>query len=250
MYRDLVLGVLITLQVTQVTSQCYFSIDTSGLYNLTVSTKPWWLSSGPFAFSSGGQWLSTEDGTLAVSNISTLTAGDDVLGNYTETTWRIFHPSSDATMEAAIRSYDTNDSFVMFVQRFPNGLQKSATHPNKTISAFPSFRLDNQSEKGPGKLGYLSWGSYMLGDMDKKAGVLGPNATFNDGLDGSGPLVIFDQKGHALVLSPFNNFMAASVWQDDHAPLLDWGIMGGVDSLPPGFEHKTLAFCSNDGIGH
>ncbi|GFR86884.1 non-lysosomal glucosylceramidase [Elysia marginata] len=76
------------------------------------------------------------------------------------------------------------------------------------------------------------------------------NSTFNDGLDGSAPLVFFDRTANALVVSPFNNFMSASMWQEDHAPNLNLGIMGGVDSLPAGFEHKTLVYCSDQGIGH
>ncbi|GFN77542.1 non-lysosomal glucosylceramidase [Plakobranchus ocellatus] len=140
--------------------------------------------------------------------------------------------------------------FLTFLQRFPQGLQGSATQPNRTISAFPSFRVQTPTTPATGDIGYLSYGSFMFGDRAKTAGILDSNATFNDGLDGSGPIAFFDKKGNALIISPFNNFMAASMWQEDDAAILDWGIMGGVDSLPKGFEHKTIAFCSNHSIGH
>ncbi|KAK3772128.1 hypothetical protein RRG08_058191 [Elysia crispata] len=262
MYKHLVCCVLIAFHVTLVTSQCYLSINTGG------SGEVLWLTSGPFGFSSSGQWRTTDGGTLSIKNETYATSGADALGNFTDTTWIVIHEPSNTTMEAAIRTYWTNDSFVVFIQevairtywandsyvvfiqRIPKGLQNSATQPNQTISAFPSFLLESPEVPDRGEVGYLQYGSFMLGDMAKKSGILGPNATFHGGLDGSGPLVFFDRKGNALVLSPLNNFMAASMWQEDHAPVLGWGIMGGVDSLPAGFEHKTIAFCSNQSIGH
>uniref|UniRef100_A0A2C9LGW2 Uncharacterized protein n=1 Tax=Biomphalaria glabrata TaxID=6526 RepID=A0A2C9LGW2_BIOGL len=50
-----------------------------------------------------------------------------------------------------------------------------------------------------------------------------------------------------MLIAPYTNFMAASMLQDGSN--VNWGIMGGVDSLPAGFEYKTLAFCSQNGIG-
>ncbi|KAK3789015.1 hypothetical protein RRG08_058193 [Elysia crispata] len=340
MYKHLVCCVLIAFHVALVTSQCYLSINTGGNYSLSASGEVLWLTSGPFGFSSSGQWRTTDGGTLSIKNETYATSGADALGNFTDTTWIVIHEPSNTTMEAAIRTYWANDSYVVFIQevairtywandsfvvfiqevairtywandsyvvfiqdvairtywtndsyvvfiqevairtywtndsyvvfmqevairtywandsyvvfiqRFPKGLQNSATQPNQTISAFPSFLLESPEVPDRGEVGYLQYGSFMLGDMDKKSGILGPNATFHGGLDGSGPLVFFDRKGNALVLSPLNNFMAASMWQEDHAPVLGWGIMGGVDSLPAGFEHKTIAFCSNQSIGH
>lgn len=77
----------------------------------------------------------------------------------------------------------------------------------------------------------------------------GPRAHINDGLDGSGPLVLFDGSGNAMLLSPLDNFMSASMWQDKSKDTLNYGIMGGVDSLPASFEYSTVAFCSTTGVG-
>ncbi|XP_059154794.1 uncharacterized protein LOC131940186 isoform X2 [Physella acuta] len=149
-------------------------------------------------------------------------------------------------MQVVLRDYlDAEVPGVMFIQRFPQGLAGSRTEVNRTVSGFPSFHMTQPDSP----VGYLSFGSQMFGDQRKKFGKWGPQAEVNDGLDGSGPLALFDKTGHALVISTYNNFMAASLWQDKGAGLLNWGVMGGVDSIPAGFELKTFAFCSQDGVG-
>lgn len=72
-------------------------------------------------------------------------------------------------------------------------------------------------------------------------------ANLPDGLDGSGPLILYDEAGGVLLMSPMDNFMAASVWVD--SGVIAWGVMGGVDSLPPGFTLRTLCYLGNDGVG-
>ena len=67
------------------------------------------------------------------------------------------------------------------------------------------------------------------------------------GLDGSGPLVLFDREGGVMIISVMDHSMAASVWLDDD--VLAWGVMGGVDDLPPGYSMQTLLYMGNGGVG-
>lgn len=70
---------------------------------------------------------------------------------------------------------------------------------------------------------------------------------FHDGLD-SGPLVIFDQDGRTLVISPFDRFMAASYWHNTVDQTINWGIMGRVGSIPQDYTYSTVIFYESHGI--
>ena len=69
------------------------------------------------------------------------------------------------------------------------------------------------------------------------------------GLD-SGPLVLLSRTGNALVVSPFNQFMAASTVYGDHdnRSTVSWGIMGSVSEIPADFTYWTIMYLSKDGI--
>ena len=153
-------------------------------------------------------------------------------------------------MQATIRSY-RQYPVVLFIQKFPNGLLKSGSDVNNTISAFPSLRVKRPQLPLPSDFAYMTFGGDFFGDANKKFGVWQSDQTIPDGILNSGPMLFYNDKGHALVISPYTNFMAASTHQRGEAPYkrLDWGIMGGIGELPAGFEHKTLAYCSDHGVG-
>jgi len=67
------------------------------------------------------------------------------------------------------------------------------------------------------------------------------------GLD-AGPLLIFDKYGSVLVISSFDNFMAASYEHDVSNSTVSWGIMGKVDSIPRGFHFSTIMYYAASGI--
>ncbi|CAG5129545.1 unnamed protein product, partial [Candidula unifasciata] len=227
-----------------VTSACHTQFIDSGNYSISPDDLDFWLNSGPFSLMLNGTRRSTDDGSLSVSSYTNPTSGVDDIGQYTENKWVL--SAGNVTMEAAIRTYpDSTRQVVVFIQRFPQGLSGTRINVNETITSFPSFLLQNFSQP----LGYLSYGSFMFGDINKQAGIWGSNAKINDGLDGSGPLAIFDGLGNAMVVSPLGNFMASSIWLDKSKASLNFGIMGGVDSLPTNFEHRTIAYCSNTGVG-
>jgi len=67
------------------------------------------------------------------------------------------------------------------------------------------------------------------------------------GLKG-GPLLIFDKSGSVIIISAFNNFMAASYEHDVSSSTVSWGIMGKVDSVPKGFQYSTIMYYGASGI--
>ena len=69
----------------------------------------------------------------------------------------------------------------------------------------------------------------------------------HDGLQ-SGPIVFFDKSGASMVASSFNHFMAANTFHNVTGRRLDWGIMGKVDSVPPGYTMDTIMYYSDNGI--
>lgn len=61
------------------------------------------------------------------------------------------------------------------------------------------------------------------------------------GLSG-GPLAIFDQEGNTVIISPFSQFMAASVTHPDFDKSVGWGVMGGVQKVPPNYQYDTILY--------
>ena len=56
-----------------------------------------------------------------------------------------------------------------------------------------------------------------------------------------GPLALFNKAGKTVVISPYNNFMAASAWHvRKPGGHVAWGIMGGVNEIPAKFSYSTL----------
>ena len=51
-----------------------------------------------------------------------------------------------------------------------------------------------------------------------------------------------------MVISPFNHFMTANMWHNSTGSSLNFGIMGKVDSIPPGYTLDTIIYYSEDGI--
>ena len=64
----------------------------------------------------------------------------------------------------------------------------------------------------------------------------------------SGPIVFFAKDGAAIVVSPFSHFMAANVYHNVTGNRLNWGIMGKIDRIPPGYTMDTIVYYSGKGI--
>lgn len=114
------------------------------------------------------------------------------------------------------------------------------------MSAFPSFNIKTYDEID---LGFLSYGGMMAGDMEKLYGKWNDlTSNINDGLAG-GPLLLFNPQGDTIIISQMSQFMATSMQHENHAGgYLNYGIMGGVDSIPQNFTADFLVYYSDKGI--
>ncbi|XP_076436393.1 uncharacterized protein LOC143275932 isoform X2 [Babylonia areolata] len=232
-------------------------IVTDGNYSVGARGSDYWLTSGPFFVNHNGQTLDTDNGTLKVDKNTYGTSGHDKLGQWQDTKWilRAANNPNVTIMEARIRTYPIDrPGVVIFSQTFPNGLNGSrGDSVNHTISGFPTFRLRQGVTNT--SLAYLMFAGYMAGDRSKTFGRWTPaTADIPGGLDGSGPLAVYDKQGGVILISPLDHSMAASVWrrggeeEGEEEGLAAWGVMGGVDSLPAGFSLQTLLYYGDQGV--
>ena len=161
---------------------------------------------------------------------------------WTETQFQYALGDTNTTVVAAIRLYSgmAYNNRVLFTQTYSEGAvdTKSQTGSfDETISGFPCFKVKNGSEA----LGYLSYGGSMFGWTDLHIGTFDSKTeNIRDGIKG-GPLSIFNTLGKAVVISPYNHFMAASLWHDSkEGGHMVWGIMSGVNEIPKGFSYSTV----------
>ena len=71
------------------------------------------------------------------------------------------------------------------------------------------------------------------------------NEDIQSGLYG-GPLVLFDKVRRTMVLAPFSQFMAGSIYHDLKTNSVQYGIMGRATSIPAGFTYETVLVYGND----
>ncbi|XP_041369874.1 uncharacterized protein LOC121383842 [Gigantopelta aegis] len=203
-----------------------------------------WLYSAPTFFFANNKLYSTEDGSLTSDKETTMTSGMDKLGPWQSIS--IHYSAGSSKIIATMKTYQTPLlPLIIFRQTYVNGANATrAGTTNQTIGGYPSFLVQEANIT----LGYLSFGGDMFGDISKRMGIWKPGTDLRDGMTGSGPLAVFDEEGRTLVFVPLKNFMSASMWHDQTTSCVSWGIMGGVDSVPAGFEHETLVYYSPDGI--
>ncbi|CAF1132035.1 unnamed protein product, partial [Didymodactylos carnosus] len=89
----------------------------------------------------------------------------------------------------------------------------------------------------------------MFGDTEKHAGKWDTTTAFiKDGISG-GPLVIFDQQNHVLVLSSFSEFMSTSLSHRGMAGgSIEFGVMGSIDPIPSNYTNSFIIYYGNNGI--
>ena len=64
------------------------------------------------------------------------------------------------------------------------------------------------------------------------------------GING-GPLVLFDQNEQSMVLAPFREFMAGSLYHNQDSKAVEWGVMGSMKSIPKDFNLETAIVAGN-----
>lgn len=220
-----------------------FRLDSEGAYALYINSKLW-LENGPTFFNADGKTWSVDDpnNPLVLRNVSSISGGD-VYEKWQERQLTYSLGDSDITVTAAIRIYTYSIypvTKVLFRQIYPVGAvqtSKGILSLKETIAGFPSFQVKDPDEK----LGFLSYGGDMFGNSDKVISTFNSQTNnINDGIEG-GPFALFNKAGKAVVISPYDNFMAASLWHSEpEGGVISWGIMGGVNEIPANFSYNTL----------
>lgn len=183
----------------------------------------------------------TADGSLKPTSSPTPTSGNDTLGTYDKVvyTWS----AGQKTVQTAVRYY-ANVEAVIFSQVFVYGMMASSTGDiNLVISGFPTFKLGSPATD----LGWMAYSGLFIGWSKMRYGRWKSTAEFQGGIE-SGPIVLFDNNNNVIIMSPFNEFMAASYIQNNHCNTIDWGIMGDVDVIPSGYQYDTIIYHSDQGI--
>ncbi|PVD22557.1 hypothetical protein C0Q70_18373 [Pomacea canaliculata] len=217
-------------------------IVTNGSYSIKINNNTW-LRNAPTFFRVDGQVFTA--GKNLKLNMTTGSSGIDTLGTYQTTTF--VYQAGGNEIHASIRTYELLP-VIVFSQVYPNGANRTkASGVNDVISGFPSFSV-NTEDSANSSLGYLAYGGMMCGDTEKSFGRF-TTKTFiiADGVVG-GPIALFDGSGATLVISPSSNFMAASNSHSRATNSLSYGIMGEVDTVPPGYSLDTILYFGDAGV--
>ncbi|KAK7471362.1 hypothetical protein BaRGS_00036000 [Batillaria attramentaria] len=187
-------------------------------------------------------WFSTEDSSLRLVETEP-ESGIDKIGRWNSTCFR--YSAGDVSFRTCVKTW-ANELIslpaVLFQQEFINGTRNSAQDPDSVISGFPSFQVPDRDEG----LGYQSYQGGMFGSDGKSSRWYKGHVDLSGGIEG-GPLALFDQQGSVVIIAPWSQFMASSRAQDKKNRV-SWGVMGGVDSVPPGFQYQTVVFFGYTGI--
>ncbi|KAK6196067.1 hypothetical protein SNE40_001362 [Patella caerulea] len=214
-------------------------INKNGSYSILFN-KVTWLTSAPTFFYVGGKKYSLADQSLKI-NQSVQLSGYDNLGRWQKTCWPFVIINNHVT--TCFKTYTTPAlPFVIFEQQYLNATNGTSTGDNNSVIAgFPSFQMPQDE----GQLGFMHFAGSMAGDTSKSFGRWNNKAKLRTGIIG-GPLVLFDSGENVLVISPFNQFMAASSYSDGHS--YSYGVMGGVDYVPANFVLQTVLMYRSAGI--
>eukprot|EP01105_Mastigella_eilhardi_P003959 TRINITY_DN1521_c0_g1_i3.p1 TRINITY_DN1521_c0_g1~~TRINITY_DN1521_c0_g1_i3.p1 ORF type:complete len:580 (-),score=103.46 TRINITY_DN1521_c0_g1_i3:733-2472(-) len=214
-------------------SRLTVTVDTAtAAFNVSVDGEVW-LHGGPVGVRSGGEWFSTQDGNLAVQNVTTGKGTDAVLGSFTSTTVVYQNGQNGSLVVHAIFKQFSSGTVLVFEQFFPNGANGTANKASSDdlASCFPSF-TDKKTA-----FNYLTFqGSFAIPHTGRWNLPI-----FTGGTNGGMPMILYDEALRSLVVSPFDNFMAASQTLSGHfGDILGCGVQGQVASIPVGFRHATI----------
>ena len=226
--------------------------DNISTYALSVGGKVW-LESGPTRLS--GETLEPFGHTEKSTGKDALGTFHDLRQDFTCTSGTRDSTSEEVCFSTIVRDYTPDLPLVVFLQNHTTARSNTATDPiiavakEQVLSAFPSWQVLEPSEESL-KLGYLTYFDQMVGGMENgtRFGEWSKSTQLVGGTMG-GPTVLFDaDQSYAMVLSPWQNFLAGSSVQrsqpspSDDASVLEFGLMGSIDSIPEGFEFATAAF--------
>lgn len=216
------------------------SITTDGTYSVKVNGRQWLSSAPTYFMADGAMFIGGKNGNLSLLQ-SSASSGYDRIGEWQ--TSDFFYSAGSSNITASIKTYpyELEDDFIMFSQTYHNGATRTnRAEVSSVIGRFPAFSVGSQDPLV--SLFYLAYGGIMVGDTGKGIGVWNKtDVAMSYGLSG-GPLAIFDQEGNTVIISPFSQFMAASVTHPDFDNSVGWGVMGGVQKVPPNYQYDTILY--------
>ncbi|ELU14573.1 hypothetical protein CAPTEDRAFT_226975 [Capitella teleta] len=212
-------------------------VSNNASYSVNIQGKAWLKNSDTFVRHSS-KVFSTKDQTLMMSGQPQTTTGKDSIGEFDAVQFSF--KADQETFLAGVRTYQES-SVAIFTQTFVDPIDGTSDGTDSVISGFPSFLFGDSDDD----LGYVNLNGVFSGWSMLQAAKWSQGSKLDGGMM-SGPLILFDHQDNVLIVSPFNNFMAASFCHSGQS--ISWGIMGGVDSVTQGFVHETIVFYGQHGI--
>mmetsp|Transcript_86928 Transcript_86928/g.246464 ORF Transcript_86928/g.246464 Transcript_86928/m.246464 type:complete len:826 (+) Transcript_86928:58-2535(+) len=219
-------------------------------FAVKVSGRAWMLSA-PLRLFADGSWHSTHaESPSLIRTGARRYQGTDDLGAFTCT--NVSWSSAglpQLLLHTSLKQY-LDGGLAVFVQELPHGAARTnASNPvlpagagldggaYPPIVAFPAFHASGGDSGLLSELGYVTWQGCMA---PVQHGTNAPAAL--GGLSSNGPVALFDQNYSTLVVSPMDNFKSAVHTRSHGAAGDAWetGVSSEVESLPPGFVHRTL----------
>ena len=146
--RPPVITILLVIQVVLgQEKKLSINVTSDNQFTISVSGKEW-FHSGPVKARNGGQWLSSEDGSLILGDTYTHSS-EDRLGTYDYYRFNYHDSSKEFSFTTFIKAYD-NGQAIVFGHTFDSGAEKAAVgSSDEVISSYPSIPLEDSSlERG------------------------------------------------------------------------------------------------------
>ena len=250
-----------------------FSLSTpcDGSVTISIQGEPWFFSDSVFLRAHSQLFSSSDNSLLVKSCKKNLIGHDTIHGDFqaTEIVWQT--KNHDIPFITIVKQYAEND-MVSFHQKWPLGALNTSTNHQvcnhkemewigcdwpEVISSFPSFFVGKQSEyfteKQFSRKGWPEFYGEHLNDehnSEHRGPRIGPwekEALIKGGLL-AGPIAVFDETGTTAIMSSLIKHMSASVEHKIEEGVLRYGVMGGVNSIPPGFEVSFFMVVEISGI--
>jgi len=244
----IVLSLLSLLSIIYAQPQLNIKVQTSGQFVVHYGDQIWFESAGT-GFRSGNLWYASADAdingnhTLLKPTTFTATSGANELGAWrgTEIKWTSARNSSLVLYTQYKQYQDINA--IGFEQSYPSGLEITTVDKNNDVSTnFPSFKRHNYGSPK----NYLTYHDTFA---VSHVGTWDDQSTFNGGVEGGVPFVLYDANNNVVVISPIDNFMISSqTVTSSFGNTLACGVSALVSSLPARFTHETIMYAGNTGV--
>jgi len=219
--------------------------DSSEMYkfNLTVGGETWFQSEVPFFYFGAHKVVPGQNSDIA--NETSGVQGEDALGPYTQNSFTLTSQAYPSSVEFRFKIYrrETTVFAIVFEQVFHDEISVDLNDVNSVSSGFPSLSIiDTVKQRG-----WTRIAGGQAGSQNEGQGGFSRSTNLPGGLVG-GPITLFSEDlSQTVVISSYNNFMVNS-WTMPKAARIDFGLMGSVKLINPGFTLSTIFHWSSNGI--